>query len=58
MRKRKFCITGTMRENRLQYCPLQDSKVLVRKERGTSDYIITKDISVVKWKDNKVVCLA
>lgn len=47
-----------MRENRLQYCPLQDSKVLVRKERGTSDYIITKDISVVKWKDNKVVCLA
>lgn len=27
-------------------------------ERGTSDYIITKDVTVVKWKDNKVVCLA
>lgn len=47
-----------MRENRLQKCPLQDSKVLVRKERGTSDYIITEDIGVVKWKDNKVECLA
>lgn len=58
MRRREFRLTGTVRENRLQNCPLQDSKVLVKKERGTFDYIITKDLSVVKWKDNKVVCLA
>lgn len=58
MSKRQFRLTGTVRENRLQNCPLQTSKVLVKKERGISDYIITKDISVVKWKDNKVVCFA
>lgn len=56
--KRKFHLTGTVRENILQNCPLQDSKVLVRKERRASDYIITNDISVVKWKDNQVVTLA
>ncbi|KAG8173431.1 hypothetical protein JTE90_022798 [Oedothorax gibbosus] len=58
MRKKKFRLSGTVRENRLQKCPLQDNKVLAKKERGASDYIITKDIGVVKWKDNKVVWLS
>ncbi|KAG8175981.1 hypothetical protein JTE90_009660 [Oedothorax gibbosus] len=48
MRKKEFRLSGTVRENRLQKCPLQDSTVLAKKERGASDYIITKDISVVK----------
>ncbi|KAG8190281.1 hypothetical protein JTE90_025794 [Oedothorax gibbosus] len=58
MRKKEFRLSGTVRENRLQKCHLQDSTVLAKKETGPSDYIITKDIGVVKWKDNKVVCLA
>ncbi|XP_015903859.2 piggyBac transposable element-derived protein 3-like [Parasteatoda tepidariorum] len=58
MRKRGFRITETVRQNRLQDCPLQDSKDLVKKERGTSVCITTKSVSVVKWKDNKNVCLA
>ncbi|XP_021000286.2 piggyBac transposable element-derived protein 3-like [Parasteatoda tepidariorum] len=34
---------------------LQDSKNLVKKERGTSVCITTKSVSVVKWIDNKIV---
>ncbi|GFT74705.1 piggyBac transposable element-derived protein 3 [Nephila pilipes] len=58
MQKREFRLTEMVRENRLQNCPLQDSKILVRKEKWTSDYILTKYMNVVKWKDNKIVCFA
>ena len=58
MRARNFRTTGTIRENRLKSCPVISSKELKKKDRGTFDSIITDSISIVKWKDNQVVCLA
>ena len=47
--------TGTQRKNRFHNYSMQDCKVFVEKERGIHDYIITKDISAIKWKDNKAI---
>lgn len=49
--------TGTVRENRLQQCPVKASKVMTKEERGSYDYRFDKkkEILVVKWNDNKVV---
>lgn len=58
MRDKEFRITGTMRENRLQKCPLKESKEIKKQNRGALDKISTKEFSVVKWNDNRVVCMA
>lgn len=58
MRDKEFRITGTIRENRLQKCPLKESKEMKKENRGAMDKISTKEISVVKWNDNHVVCMA
>lgn len=58
MRQRKFRMTGTIRENRLKDCPLSKSKLLEKNERGTFESIVTEKMCVVKWRDNRVVCIA
>lgn len=52
--------TGTVRENRLQKCPLLDNTSMKKKERGCYDYRMSqnKNILICKWHDNSVVCLA
>lgn len=58
--EKDFKATGTIRENRTKKCPLIDSKVLKKKERGALDYRFEKDdeIFYVKWNDNKPCIIA
>ncbi|KAJ8931100.1 hypothetical protein NQ314_016036 [Rhamnusium bicolor] len=55
-----FCATGTIQQNRTAKCPLMDKKVMAKKPRGTFDQRSTVDgtMTLVKWKDNKVVTAA
>jgi len=52
--------TGTIRSNRLEKAPLKDVKELEKESRGSYDSTTDakSGISVVRWKDNKVVTLA
>lgn len=57
LRALKICATGTVREQRLQKCPLESMK---KSERGAHDWAFDPNgqILSVKWKDNANVCLA
>ena len=55
---KKIAATCTLREDRLSKAPLKTRKTLDKMERGTMDKAFTSCISVVKWKDNKVVSVA
>jgi len=50
--------TGTLREDRLYEAPLMPKKSMEKKNRGYMEEAFTGCTSVVKWKDNKVVCVA
>lgn len=49
--------TGTVRENRIEKCPLLAQKSMKGKERGTFDYRVDCDTEVIvcRWVDNSVV---
>ena len=51
--------TGTVRQNRIEGCPITPAKVLEKKDRGTFDYKHdgNSNAIVVSWKDNSVVTL-
>ena len=51
---------GTVRANRLRGCPLENSKTIQKKGRGSVDYRTdyNSGIILVKWVDNSVVQLA
>ncbi|KAG0410024.1 hypothetical protein HPB47_012866 [Ixodes persulcatus] len=53
-----FRATGTVREARLKKCPLEDTKLLSKKDRGEFDLRCDGEVLAVKWNDNKCVCLA
>ncbi|XP_069670940.1 piggyBac transposable element-derived protein 3-like isoform X1 [Periplaneta americana] len=55
-----FRATGTVRENRMDGCPLQDTKLLQKSVRGSYDYSfdINGEILFVKWNDNRSVTVA
>ena len=55
---KKIAATCTLREDRLSGAPLKTKKTLHRMERGAMDEAFTSCISVVKWKDNKVISVA
>lgn len=50
--------TGTIRENRLDKCPLPDKKITKKEERGSYHYQSCKEVVVIQWKDNSVVTIA
>ncbi|CAG5047569.1 unnamed protein product [Parnassius apollo] len=52
-------VTGTMRQNRIDKCPLMDVKSVKKQQRGYYDYHLdTNDqICAVRWNDNSVVTL-
>ena len=50
--------TTTLREDRLSGCPLTARQVMNKKVRGTMVEAYTDCVSLVKWKDNKVVSVA
>lgn len=47
----------TIRENRTSHCPLETTKSISKKERGSYDaaYDSNTNISLVRWNDNSVV---
>ena len=51
---------GTVRCNRLEKCPLTNSKVFSKLPRGCEEHSLEKNekIFVVKWKDNRLVSVA
>lgn len=60
LKNRNIDSLGTLRKNRLKGCPLEEEKVLQKRGRGMYDYRkdVTSDVIVVRWVDNKVVCMA
>lgn len=50
--------TGTVRENRLKKCPLLDTKLMKKKDRGVFDSKCNKSVMAVKWHDNQCVTIA
>lgn len=60
--KRGILSLGTIRRNRIPNCKLPEEKVFKKESRGTSieqvGDINGTEISVVSWRDNKVVTLA
>jgi len=51
---------GTLRKQHLRGCPLIDDKTMLKKSRGSFIYLCdnSKKVSIVKWLDNKIICLA
>lgn len=51
--------TGTVRENRINNCPLINSKNIKKKERGFFDYALAdSEIIICRWNDNNVTTIA
>lgn len=54
-----YCSTGTVRDNRLEDCPLRNQqKQLAKEKRGTHQFSSSDNVVVFLWKDNKVVSAA
>ena len=56
--KRRIGGTGTIRNNRIEKCPLEDIKSIKKKRRGTFDFQNSKNLKMVRWNDNSVVTFA
>ena len=50
--------TGTIRDNRIEKCPLESQKDMKKKERGALCMRTTTDMAIVRWNDNNIVTLA
>lgn len=51
---------GTLRKQHLRGCPIIDDKTMIKQSRGSFTTLCdkSKKVSIVKWLDNKIVCLA
>src|SRR5277367_5334037 len=58
LREKGFRATGTARENRLQKCPLPESKVFQKSARGNYASQTDGIVTAVKWNDNRAVVVA
>ena len=60
IQERAHSATETVRCNRLEKCPLTNSKVFSKLPRGGEEQVLEKNanIFVVWWKDNELVCVA
>nr|CAH7763886.1 unnamed protein product [Callosobruchus chinensis] len=60
LKKRDFNATGTIRENRILNCPLTNSPVMKKAERGSFEYQLDKDTGIVvcRWHHNSVVTVS
>ena len=52
---KEIAITTTLREDRLDKAPLEPRKLMDKKPRGHMEEAFSGTVSIVKWKDNKVV---
>ena len=57
MHKKNFRALGNIREGRIIKCPLRPSKSVEKEKRGFFDHRLDDYVSIVQWKDNKVVYL-
>ncbi|KAF2888976.1 hypothetical protein ILUMI_17197, partial [Ignelater luminosus] len=57
LEKINFSGTGTVRDNRIDKCPIEDSAIMKKKPRGTFDSFVDRESNIVcvKWRDNSVV---
>ncbi|KAF2893936.1 hypothetical protein ILUMI_12238 [Ignelater luminosus] len=57
LEKINFSGTGTVRDNRVDKCPIEDSAIMKKKPRGTFDSFVDRENNIVcvKWRDNSVV---
>ena len=55
---KNFNAFGTMRKGRTIKCKLRPSKSVEKEERGFFDHHSDDCVSIVQWKDNKIVALA
>lgn len=55
-----FRATGTLRQNRISKCPLENDKLFTKKEKGAYQFVFdsNNEITIVKWKDNACVTIA
>lgn len=55
-----YCATGTIRDNRVEKCPLTEKSKMEKLERGSYDFRSESEneVCLVRWKDNKVVTCA
>lgn len=54
-----FLLTGTVKNDRTEHCPLEEKSSFKKKARGTFDSRVdkTENIVAVRWNDNAVVTL-
>ncbi|KAF2888262.1 hypothetical protein ILUMI_17911, partial [Ignelater luminosus] len=57
LEKINFNGTGTVRDNRIDKCPIENSAIMKKNPRGTFDSFVDRknNIVCVKWRDNSVV---
>ncbi|KAF2895998.1 hypothetical protein ILUMI_10177 [Ignelater luminosus] len=57
LEKINFSGTGTVRDNRIDKCPIEDSAIMKKKPRGTFGSFVDRENNIVcvKWRDNSVV---
>ena len=55
LHKKNFRALGTIRDSRTMKCPLRPSKSVKKEEHGFFDHRSNDHMSIVQWKNNKVV---
>lgn len=60
LKVKKIRATGTIRENRIKKCPVEDNKSMKKAKRGYFDHRFDKNnqILIVKWVDNSICTMA
>lgn len=59
--KKGYNVTGTVRANRCEKCPLKNVALLKKEKRGTFEYMFDEkqnNVLLVRWNDNNVVTIA
>lgn len=51
-------ITGTIKDNRMEKCPVMPFADMKKKKRGSSSSMFVEDMCVVRWNDNSIVTVA
>ena len=54
---KEFRVTGAMRNNRIENCPLAEVSDMKKRERGLYDFRRTSNLKIVCWNDKSVVTI-
>lgn len=58
MAEQGYCATGTLRSDRTEYCPMQNTNDKQEEGRGSYDFRTADNVMLVRWADNSVVTAA